>query len=329
MMAADSDLEMRRQEAAAWFSRLNQRRVSTDDIKAFSVWRRDPANARAYERVESVWTASQALAADPDISALTAEALGRVPQRVRARSMVSGLLKPLGGAAAVLIVGALVATWAFNRPLTYATAVGVQRTVRLADGSQLTLDTDTLVQVRLRNSERSVTLAKGQAYFDVEGDAARPFKVWAGDASVTAIGTRFDVRRLGSGARVTLVEGRIDVTNQTSSRPTWTLQPGQQIVTTVRQPVVTRVDTARETSWTNGRLIFENTPIRTAVAEVNRYSTRKIDLQAASIAGIPVSGAFDTGDVEGFVAALGDLYPVTIQRQTDSFLIVESDGPSK
>lgn len=329
MMAADSDLEMRRREAAAWFSRLNQRRVSTDDIKAFSAWRRNPANARAYERVEAVWTASEALATDPDISALTADALGRVPQRVRARSMISGLLKPLGGATAVLIVGALIATWAFNRPLTYATAVGEQRIVRLADGSQLTLDTDTLVQVRLRSSARSVTLAKGQAYFDVEGDAARPFTVQAGDTNVTAIGTRFDVRRLGSGARVTLVEGRVDVTDQTSTQPTWTLQPGQQILTTVRQPVVTRVDTARETSWTNGRLIFENTPIRTAVAEVNRYSVRKIDLQAASIASIPVSGAFDTGDVEGFVAALGDLYPVAIQRHSDSFLIVESDGPTK
>src|SRR3989344_6440977 len=59
MMTVDDDLDIRRREAAAWFARLSQRRVSTDDVKAFSAWRRDPDNARAYERGESVWASSR------------------------------------------------------------------------------------------------------------------------------------------------------------------------------------------------------------------------------------------------------------------------------
>lgn len=322
MMTVDSDLDIRRQQAAAWFTRLSQRRVSTDDVKAFSVWRRDPHNALAYERLDAVWMASQALADDPDISALTAEALGKVPPPVRARAMVSGLLKPLGGAAAALVLAGVIGVWVLNRPLSYGTDIGEQRIVRLADGSRLTLDTDTEVRVRLRPDTRAVTLVKGQAYFQVDGDPNRPFTVSAGDTHVTAVGTRFDVRRYGDGARVVLVEGRVNVRDARSSRADWALRPGQQLVTAAARPVVTTVDAVRATSWTRGRLIFEATPIRTAIAEVNRYSDRKIDLRASHIADIPVSGAFDTGDVDGFVAALSDLYAVKAEHQSDGTLVL-------
>jgi len=327
MMTVDDDLDIRRQEAASWFTRLSQRRVSAADVKAFSAWRSDPANAQAYDRVESVWTATNTLARDPDISALTAEALGRAPPPVRARAMVSRILSPLGGLAVVLILGVMAGTWALNRPLSYATGVGEQRTIRLEDGSRVTLDTATRVEVRLRDDRRSVALLSGQAFFDVAGDPDRPFVVAAGEAHVTAIGTRFDVRRLGAGARVILVEGRVAVRETGRAGDGWSLEPGQQVVTTSARPAVASVDVARETSWTMGRLIFEETPIRTAVAEVNRYSEAKIDLQASRIADIPVSGVFNTGDTDGFVAALTDLYSVTARRQPDGTVILS--GPPR
>ena len=326
MMTVDSDLDIRRQEAASWFARLSQRRVSTDDIKAFSAWRRDPDNARAYERVESVWSATNTLAGDPDISALTAEALGKAPPRVRARVMVSRLWKPLGSVAlaavAVIAAGTL---WTVNRPLDYATAVGEQRTVRLDDGSRVTLDTGTRIQIRLRDDRRSVALLSGQAFFDVAGDPARPFVVTAGDTHVTAIGTRFDVRRMDDGARVTLVEGRVSVRETDQGDSGWSLNPGQQVVTAAARPAVATVDIAQETSWTTGRLIFKATPIRTAVAEINRYSDEKIELQASHIADIPVSGVFDTGDTDGFIAALQDLYSMKAERRPDGTVILS--GP--
>lgn len=326
MMTVDGDLDIRRQEAASWFARLSQRRVSTDDIKAFSAWRRDPENARAYDRVESVWSATNTLARDTDITALTAEALGKAPPPVRARAMVSRLWRPLGGATLAAFAAIVVGVWAVNRPLDYTTAVGEQRTVRLEDGSRVTLDTDTRIQVRLRDERRTVTLISGQAFFDVTGNAARPFVVSAGRTDVIAIGTRFDVRRVGEGARVTLVEGRVAVQDTAPVENEWTLNPGQQVVTASRQPVVAAVDVVKETSWTTGRLIFEGTPIRVAVAEVNRYSDAKIDLQASHIADIPVSGVFDTGDTDAFIAALQDLYAVTAQRRPDDTVILS--GPS-
>lgn len=323
-MTIDKERDARRHEAATWFARLGQKRVSTADIHDFFEWRKDPDNARAYARVEKAWNTSQALAEDPDIAALTAEALGQSPPQVQARHMVSRLWKPIAAGAMALSALGLISVWTLNRPQSYATGVGEQRTLRLADGSRVILDTDSRVEVRLRSDRRSVTLVSGQAFFDVEGDPARPFVVTAGETTVTAVGTRFDVRRLGLGAKVTLIEGRVDVGTSSASKPAWSLTPGQQVVTARRRPEVRSVDAARETSWTAGRLIFAATPIREAVAEVSRYSDRRIELKDKGIAQIPVSGAFDTGNTDAFIAALSDLYGVTASTSPDGVIILEA-----
>lgn len=85
--------------------------------------------------------------------------------------------------------------------------------------------------VCLRSDRRSLTLVSGQAFLDVKGDPSRPFVVTAGDTTFTAVGTRFDVRRLGQGAKVTLIEGHIGVRTTSTSKPAWSLTPGQQVVT--------------------------------------------------------------------------------------------------
>jgi len=327
MMTVDADI--RRRETASWFARLNQRKVSAADIKAFSAWRRIPENAEAYDRMEAVWEATETLADDPEIAALTAQARSASTAPARARALFSDVLKPLGAAGAVvavLVVG--FAVWSLSRPTPYVTAIGEQRTVRLDDGSRITLDTASKVEVRLGRERRSVALVEGQVLFDVEGDADRPFVVTAGDTRVTALGTRFDVRRVGSGARVILIEGRVAVRDGSGPDRAWSLAAGQQVLTVARRPAVAAVDVPTATSWASGRLTFRETPIDEAVAEVNRYSPRRIDLRAPEFAAIPVSGVFDTGDVDGFVAALTDLYPLRATRSADGTIVL-SDGASK
>lgn len=330
MMTVDGDADIRRRETASWFARLNQRKVSADDVKAFSAWRRIPENAEAYDRMQAVWEATETLADDPEIAALTEQARRPSTAPARARALFSDILKPLGaaGAAMVILLVAGVAVWGLSRSAPYATGIGEQRTVRLEDGSRITLDTASKVEVRLGRDQRSVVLVEGQALFDVEGDAGRPFVVTAGDTQVTAMGTRFEVRRVGSGARVVLIEGRVAVRDGSGPDRAWSLAPGQQLLTAAPRPAVAAVDVPTATSWTSGRLIFRETPIGDAIAEVNRYSPRRIDLQASEFAAIPVSGVFDTGDVDGFVSALTDLYPLQATRLADGRIVL-SDGASK
>ncbi len=328
-MTIEAEADIRRKEAAEWFSRLNQRKVTTADIKNFSDWRRDPENARAFSRLEAMWDAAGTLASTPGMAALTEDAASRARQAPpRRRTSPSGRLIPLGAAGAIAVALAVGSWswWSTQRPDTYDTAIGEQRTVRLEDGSRIILDTDSQVAVRFSGSERLVTLTSGRAMFEVQGDASRPFLVKAGDTEVTAIGTRFDVRRAGAGAQIVLVEGQVAVRQKASSRSAWTLAPGQQVTTSVERPAVVAVNVPAATSWTTGRLTFENTPIAVAVAEVNRYSPSPVELRDDRISTIRVSGVFDAGDVDAFVAALRDLYALEATRAPDGHLVLT--GPA-
>nr|WP_314121543.1 FecR family protein [uncultured Brevundimonas sp.] len=313
-MTIEEDVDIRRKEAAAWFARLNQRKVTTADVKNFSEWRRDPENARAFTRIEEMWDAVGTLAKNPEMAALKREAAAP-PVAPKRRRPGAGRLVPIGVAGALTAAFAVSGfVWLNLRSVDYATGVGEQRTVQLEDGSTIILDTASSVSVRYTGSRRLITLTSGQAMFEVESDRRRPFVVQAGDTAVTALGTRFDVRRSGAGARVTLAEGRVEVLRQAQTNGRWSLRPGQQVTTSIQRPTVASANVVAATSWTVGRLTFENTPIAEAVAEMNRYSRIPIELRSDKISPILVSGVFNSTDTEGFVAALCDLYALEADR---------------
>lgn len=318
-----NDAEIRRREAADWFVRLNQRKVDRQDVVAFSEWRRDPFNAGAFERLDALWGAAGTLAHDPEIVALT-EALkaeARQGPKTTAPPRRSPGWRGLGALAGALLLTALVGGWLWVQPRALSTAVGERRTVVLADGSELTLDTASRVTVRLRGGQRRIELLEGQASFSVAPDPTRPFTVTAGQTRVIALGTRFDVRRDGDGARVVLEEGRVRVATTAAD---WTLAPGQGVDTGDARPRPAPVDVPRQTSWREGRLIFERAPVSEAVAEVNRYSRHKIELEPGAVGEGTVSGAFDAGDQDGFLSALTALYPLRVDRAPDGHVVLRA-----
>lgn len=287
-------------EAAEWHARLGATRVSPETIEAFFAWRKDPANADAYRRVETVWTDTAGLGRDPEIAQALEAALGRKPVAGR-RSVVSGGLWGLAavGAAAVLVFGGWV--WMEGRSV-FSTAVGEQRLVQLADGSSVRLDTGSRLRVRFDGGQRLIDLEEGQALFTVAHDTSRPFVVVAGEARVTAVGTVFDVRREAGEVRVTLVSGAVDVAGE-QGRGERRMSAGHQARVRDAEVRTAAVDVAAETSWAEGRVVFRDTPLKAAVAEVNRYLTDKIELDAPALEDEAVNGVFETGDREAFVSA--------------------------
>ncbi len=303
-------------EAAEWHVRLGERPVFAASLAAFRTWRALPENADAYQRLETAWRATGSLSSDADIQSLTRETLGA--SRPRAARSGKKALAPLAAMATVMAIAVVsLFVWLPSRGV-HATAVGEQEVVRLADGSEVTLDTDTRLRVQFDRSGRQILLEQGQALFVVAHDAERPFRVSAGDTVVTALGTTFDVRRDPAGERVTLVEGSVAVTDGTSAGPrSWQLAPGQQVRTAMQDAVPIAVDATLATSWSEHRLIFRSTPLREAVAEVNRYLPRKIVLDAGHAEEVSVSGVFTTGDGEAFVAATTDLFGLVARTQAD------------
>jgi transmembrane sensor len=308
-----------REEAAAWFARLNRRSVPLQMLEDFRVWRQNPRNRAAYQAVEATWRETAALANDPEISAALDAALVR-----RATNKPARWIWPTVGVTASLAV--LTAFAVLTSGPSYATRVGEQRLVRLGDGTAMRLDTDTRVAVAFRDGERTVQLFQGQAFFDVAHDATRPFIVAAGPMSVRAIGTRFDVRRDGAEAKVTLVEGIIQVRGSGAGPNGWTLRAGEQ-ASLGHRPAHVAADVAQATSWTTGRVIFRGLPLSDAIDEINRYSPHKIRLEAPAVAEVPVTGSFQTGDVDAFVSAVSDLHRLIAKKVPDGTIVLNGSSP--
>jgi transmembrane sensor len=188
------------------------------------------------------------------------------------------------------------------------------------------LDTNTRVAIAFRGGERRVQLAHGQAFFDVAHDRARPFIVDAGPMRVRAVGTRFDVRRDGADAKVTLVEGIVQVRGDAAHPSAWTLKPGEA-ASLGRAPSHVTADVAAATSWTTGRVIFRGLPLAQAIDEINRYSPHKIRLEARAVAEVPVTGSFETGDVDAFVSAVSDLHGLIAKKSSDGTIVLDASSP--
>ena len=181
--------------------------------------------------------------------------------------------------------------------------------IQLEDGSRVQLDTDSRLTPHLTARERRVDLGSGQAYFDVHHDPAHPFVVDVGDRmTVTALGTRFDIRRDGDAVIVSLFTGSVAVADTVSGERV-RLSPGQSVgMSGGALGPVGAIPAASQPGWREGRLSFHETPLETALGEINRYTSRRLRLANPRAASQPVSGDFSTGDVDGFAAAANAIF---------------------
>jgi len=333
-MASDQHGARESKEASQWFARLNQTAIRTEDLLAFRKWRAQPANAAAYDAVEQLWKQSGGLSHDPAIRA----ALDDARRRTGAARAGSGHLRlvAVSGLCGAALVAMVAAGLTLISPVLgwtiYQTSHGEQRTIALADGSHIRLDTSSRVRVRYGGGKREVELANGQAFFEVMHRPDEPFIVRVGRTTIRDLGTRFDVRRRDGGADVTLIQGSIEVTGPAKADHPWRLTAGQQIHIDKREAKAPKpANVEATTSWMSGRLVFENIPLSDAVAEINRYGVHSVTVEAADVNAIKVSGVFDAGDSAGFAQAVSQLYGLREHQQADGSIALSRttlDRPS-
>jgi transmembrane sensor len=310
----DSNDEVIREEAAAWFARRRDGACSRSEEEAFERWRDlGDDHARAYADTERAWEQWESLQSSARMRELAAAAMtATAPSQRQAR------WRPLLAAASLAAVFVLAGIWLLplmthTPSVAYSTGLGEQRTEQLPDGTRIVLNTQTTLQVRYSRQRREVTLQHGEAMFDVVHDAGHPFVVITAEGSITDLGTKFQVRNEDGVDTVTLLQGRVEVAARDEQKH---LVPGEQARYGASIPGirVRQVDPATMTSWMRGRLDFSGLPLAQAVAEANRYSAVKLRLGDPRLADLPVGGSFRTGDNASIAAALSAVFPVRVAR---------------
>ncbi|MBR0344783.1 MAG: FecR domain-containing protein [Rudaea sp.] len=303
-------------EAAAWLAQLHGAGRDADLEADFRAWLKAGSgdHARAFERVTEIWdTAGQV-----DIRGLARVAAPSARERKPPRWR-------LAAAALVLSALGLGVFLLLPRGVQYTTGMGEQRSVRLNDGTRLSMNQDSAVDVDYGARERIVHLSRGEVLFEVAHDAQHPFVVLVGDRTVTALGTSFVVRKEPDEMDVTLLEGKVSVASLSAAKVSWavekeqgaiTLKPGQYLrVRAGERPQldVRRADAA--TAWRRGEVILDGTPLGEAVAEMNRYDPRRVQIDDADLGQVRVSGIYRTGDNLDFAQSVASIYGLKVKEE--------------
>lgn len=208
--------------------------------------------------------------------------------------------------------------------------LGEIREVQLSDGSRVTLDTDSLVLTRFDRTQRDVRLVRGRARFNVEKDK-RPFVVAAGNGTVTALGTSFDVA-LGRNERVTvqLFDGTVDVRVRGDRSPAEMpvrLAPGQQLIFRAEKaasPIQVTSAPNADRRWPEGVRDYDGVRLGDVVREANRYATGPILVAAADVSDRKVSGTYRIRDMERLAENLADMLRLALIRGNNQLLLVKT-----
>jgi transmembrane sensor len=207
----------------------------------------------------------------------------------------------------------------------YSTVVGGLEAVPMLDGSRVTLNTDSEIRVAVTEKERRVELKQGEAFFEVAKDPNRPFVVSVAGQRIVAVGTAFSVRRQGNDIRVIVSEGKVRV--EVPGKDAALMEPvsaGSVVRTASNEVLIQKKPIAeieQSLSWRSGLLTFRDTPLADAIAEFNRYNTRKIVIEDPEIAALQVGGIFRATNLDPFVHLLQDGFPVRATMEEDRIVL--------
>lgn len=204
------------------------------------------------------------------------------------------------------------------------TGIGEVDTVGLSDGTSVTLNSATVIQVTFNDNERQVVLLEGEAFFDVTPDPKRPFIIDTGNQKIRVVGTKFNVRKSNGDVRVAVVEGVVAVSrsraHETEGREPevlddYLLEAGSVGSFSASAEVIVPKSYAQVSQahqWRKGLFRFDDETLAAVVDEFNRYRTTKLRIVDADAGNLRISGVFHFGEGEGLVEALRATLPIEI-----------------
>ena len=382
------------EEAARWFLRLQEPSASAETFLEWQRWlSAAPEHKSAFDEIEATLTVIDRVRVSPPLPSVlemaedsydgrvaVSEYLASARARARAaagqgsvatrtnggnsaRSRFSTGLRyatAAGVTAAVLAGGWLV----FNSlkeskhgDFAYSTAPGERKAFTLPDGSRVTLDADSALNVELGRGRRLLRLARGEAFFRVAKDSERPFVVSAGATRVRALGTEFNVRMGDHRTVIAVVEGAVQVAAPPAT-PTDSAAPAASIALasstpshgTNASPELTarvgagqavayaddkgleklpEVEASLATTWLGGRRQYRKEPLKDVLADVDRYTGHRIEVADEATGALEFTGTLDIQNSDAWLRALSIALPVVVTQKPNGVMLVAFDTSAR
>lgn len=354
------DDDARRLEQAADWAALLREDAGEDAIARWLQWcEADPRNQDAFDRVRTFWQVAGGLAGEVENGELAdaprAETIGDrrmtpppAPRR-RARSTFPRLRAAVAASALIATVAAGALGWNLYQRIYWpevgneavvAAETAPVRNAKLPDGSRLQLAARSVVEVDYTEDRRFLALRGGEAYFSVAHNPERPFVVRIDDTRVRAVGTAFNIRRAGQRTVVTVTEGTVEVHRERDDRRiravageqvAWEKAPEDAPEDEPRagsgktpgggEIRIAAVDVSEVLAWREGRLEYTDEPLYAVIADFNRYSDNPVEIHGDALRRLRFSGTLLTDVTEEWLYALPHLFPVTVRRHGETYVI--------
>lgn len=305
------------EEAAEWLMRLSENDLSASERAEWERWKvSSPERDRAWARAQLLQSKLGGL---PPSLAMAALDRPHNPERRAALGKLALLL-------AVMPVGwggwklAQSQQWTAD----YQTRVGERRELTLADGSRITLNTATAIDVRFDSQQRLVYLRDGEILVQTAQDVSRPFLVSTRQGRMQALGTRFTVREMSPRTHLAVLEGAVQVVLAENRQSAPLIVNAGQRTDFSAQTFGSVVPTDRNVgAWTQGMLMADNMRLADFVAELSRYRRGFVRCDPA-IAGLRISGAFPISDSQRTLNMLVATYPLLARGHLSGYWVTLS-----
>ncbi len=313
-------------QASDWFARLHGGDATAQDHVRLADWlAANLEHRQAYDFVA-------------ETCRLAARAHEQVVEQQPAPAPFHNMRKfAVGGAmalAATIVGGIAIVRLTAPETVHYQTAIGEIRNITLADGSALTLNGATALDVSFSRHAREVTLKAGEFFVTVGKDPARPFRVHAGDRTIEDIGTAFDVDTNGQDVDVAVGEGTIMISAAAGAAMPVSgggivLNKGQALTYAPgAEPGTPRTVASQQIgTWRVGILSYDQVPLQWLVADLNRQFDGGIRVPDPGLAAMPVTLTLKLHDRETTVGTLEKLLPVHAIAQGTGAIELVSTKP--
>jgi transmembrane sensor len=298
--------------AAEWFAARRGGR-NEDLEQRFSAWlAASERNFEAYALCQLTWELAASAAAGLEAP----------------RAPIPRFWRPLPGLAAamLLLVLAAAAGWRWlsvPAPAVWSTRPGEQRLLRLEDGTRITLNTRSTLEVRMGRKIRDIRLIRGEAFFDVAHEADRPFVVTTAYGTVRAVGTRFDVLLDDRSAEVNMEEGKVLVRGSGPGARAMPAVAGMRamLFAGAAQPEFGSADLERVNNWRAHRIEFDRVPLAAALKEFSRYTPVPVVVASPEVGRMTISAVLRTGDINALRATLKGAFGLELVEGRDELVV--------